>query len=281
MTRLVFFGSDEIALPALEHIHAQHNRTLTLTAIFSQPDRPAGRGQKTQTNAVVAWAKHHTIPVLQPAQLDATTPSTLRDCGCDCALVMAYGHILKRDLLATPPLGFFNLHASLLPQLRGATPIEGAIASGLAQTGVTLQRIIPRLDAGPIVDAQTIPMAPDENRGTLREKIAAACIPLLDRTLPRITTGDATGTPQDESAATFTRKITREDATVDFYASAHEIAARVRALSPWPGVVIPWGETLLKIGSASSLPQPTPTPTPGTLLSTGKDGVHIAKGRSA
>ncbi|MDR2429744.1 MAG: methionyl-tRNA formyltransferase [Puniceicoccales bacterium] len=278
MTRIVFFGSDEIALPALEHIRAQP--ALSLTAVFSQPDRPAGRGQKTHANAIVSWAENHAIPAHQPARLDAATPAALHACGCDLALVMAYGHILKRDLLSAPPLGFFNLHASLLPGLRGATPIEGAIAEEFAQTGVTLQRIVPRLDAGPVVDAQTIPMTPDETRGTLREKITTACVPLLQRALPRIINGTATEIPQDESAATFTRKITREDSAVDFHASAREIAARVRALNPWPGVVILWEETPLKIGAATPLPFPsnTPPPAPGTLLSAGKDGIHIATG---
>ncbi|MDR1497856.1 MAG: hypothetical protein LBS59_05540 [Puniceicoccales bacterium] len=278
MKHLVFFGSDEIALPCLEHILAAHSTLFSLTAVFSQPDRPSGRGQKLLPNAIVSWAHRHSIPVFQPQRLDESTPDALRKLGCAAALVMAYGQLFKRPLLDTPPLGFFNLHASLLPLLRGASPIEGAIAGRFPATGVSLQRIIPRLDAGPIVDSEHIPLSPNETRASLREKIAAACLPLIDRALPRIAAADAPGAPQDETAATFTRKITREDSAADFHASAQDIAARVRALSPWPGVTFPWHNVLLKIGAATAEPfsENTPAAPPGTLLSADATGLRIA-----
>jgi methionyl-tRNA formyltransferase len=211
---------------------------------------------------------------------------------------MAYGHILKRDLLAVPPLGFFNIHASLLPRLRGATPIEGAIAAGLGETGVSLQRVVPRLDAGPVVDSEIIPLAPDETRHSLREKVAATGVPLIARALPRIAAGDAAGIPQDEAQVTLTRKITREDSGVDFRAPAREIAARVRALTPWPGVTLPYGDIVLKIGAAEVVdigPVPgggkfdsaigesadalaSADMAPGTLLSATSAGVDILTG---
>lgn len=302
--RLVFFGSDEIALPALEYIRTAQPGGAEVVGVVSQPDRPSGRGQKLQPNATVRWARTHSIPVSQPEKPGPETTETLRALACDVVLVMAYGHILKRDLLALPPFGFFNIHASLLPRLRGATPIEGAIAGDLAETGVSLQRVVPRLDAGPVVDSEIIQLAPEETRLTLREKVAAASVPLVARALPRIAAGGAAGIPQDEVQATFTRKITREDSGVDFRASAKEIAARVRALTPWPGVTLPLGDVVLKIGSAIALSEAnspdapnnfvpsgslcvsggdprsrlSPLPFPGTLLSVSPVGVDILTG---
>ncbi|MDR2863000.1 MAG: methionyl-tRNA formyltransferase [Puniceicoccales bacterium] len=280
MIRLVFFGSDEIALPCLESIAAEHGGDVALAAIYSQPDRPSGRGQKLQPNAIAAWGHARGLPVFQPERLDGSEPDALRTLGCDLAIVMAYGHILKRRLLETPVLGFFNLHASLLPLLRGASPIESAIAAGVGTSGVSLQRMVSRLDAGPVVDAEPVPLAGDETRLSLRAKIAEASVPLMRRTLPRLLAGDSAGVPQDDSAATFTRKITREDAAVDFRATAAEIAARVRALSPWPGVTVPWHDGLvLKIGEAVSEPAlGTDGAPPGKILAADGHGVCIATG---
>ncbi|MDR0535310.1 MAG: hypothetical protein LBG65_03005 [Puniceicoccales bacterium] len=254
MLRFAFFGSDEIALPALDAILAESERggfRCEIPLVVSQPDRPSGRGREVRANAVVRWARERGILFLQPERPGPEVTFSLREHGCDAALVMAYGCILKPDLLNGPPLGVFNLHASLLPQFRGASPIEAAITAGLSQTGVCLQRVVAKLDAGPVVDAERVELLPDETRASLREKIAAACIPLLRRTLPGIASRAVAGGPQDEAQATYARKITREDSGIDFTAPAREIAARVRALQPWPGVVLPWDEgTVLKIGSA-------------------------------
>jgi methionyl-tRNA formyltransferase len=260
MKRIAFFGSDEIALPALERIVTE--QLAEIAFVFSQPDRPSGRGRRVEPNAIVAWARSQNIPVFQPEKPGCETAGALREFGCEAVLVMACGHILKPELLTVPPLGFYNLHASLLPALRGATPIEGAIVSGLAETGVTLQRVAVRLDAGDVVDVERVALAPDETRLTLREKIAGASAPLISRALPRILAGEVNATPQDESRASYTRKITREDSAADFNASARELAARVRAFSPWPGVTVPFvpagggagggagAEVVLKIGGA-------------------------------
>ena len=274
--RLIFFGSDEIALPGLERLLAAHAATAELVAVWSQPDRPSGRGKKVQPNAVVQWAKEKGVAVFQPERLGEAEQKLLEEARPDLALVMAYGHILRKDFLAVPRLGFFNLHASLLPQLRGATPIEGALVSRLGKTGVSLQRVVPRLDAGPIVDAEEIVLSAKETRGSLREKVAAAGAPLLERIWPRLLAGEP-GVPQDEARVSFTRKITRDDAAVDFAASAAEIAARVRALTPWPGVTFPWQEQLLKMGAAELAEEKTDA-TPGTILAAGRDGVRIATG---
>ncbi|MDR3228186.1 MAG: methionyl-tRNA formyltransferase [Puniceicoccales bacterium] len=282
MKRIVFFGSDEIALPCLEHIAGEAD--VEIVAAFSQPDRPSGRGKQVRANAVVEWARQRGLPVFQPQERPGEeAAATLRELGCDVALVMAYGHILRRELLETLPLGFFNIHGSLLPALRGATPIEGAIVSGLAESGVCLQRVVSRLDAGAVLDAERVPLAPDETRLSLREKMAAASVPLIARVLPQIFSGDAAGVPQDETVATFTRKITREDSAADFHATARELAARVRALSPWPGVTIPWGGIELKIGGAFEVENTgniasAALAVPGTILQADGRGVCVATG---
>ncbi len=278
MLRLAFFGSDEIALPCLNALANTHAGQVEIVCVYSQPDRPHGRGQKLRPNAVVAWARARNIPVFQPEKIGETDEARIREFRCDAALVMAYGHILKNTMLAAAPLGFFNLHASLLPALRGATPIEGAIISGLEKTGVTLQRVVAKLDAGAVIDAEEIPLSPTETRLTLREKVAAACVPLIARALPKIISGDA-GTPQDETRVTFTRKITRDDSAMDFSLPARELAARVRALSPWPGTVFPFGENLvLKTGEALAESAGDSAAAPGTILSADAKGICIATG---
>ena len=280
MQRLVFFGSDEIALPALERIVSAFGGVIEVTAVFSQPDRPSGRGQNLHSNAVVTWARARGMAVFQPEKLDATTPALLRDeLHCDLGLVMAYGHILKSELLAVPPLGFYNFHASLLPKFRGASPIEGAIACGETQSGVCLQRIVPRLDAGPLAGVESVPLSPDETRACLRARLARACVPLIDRVLPLILSGSVHCVPQDETAVTCTRKITREDSAVDFHATAWEIAARVRALVPWPGVSFPFAGMALKIGAAQvESVKDTRAYLPGSILSADEAGLCIATG---
>ncbi|MDR1818512.1 MAG: methionyl-tRNA formyltransferase [Puniceicoccales bacterium] len=282
MPRIAFFGSDEIALPMLERITGAGVAEIVL--VCSQPDRPAGRGRRVEPNAVVAWARARQIPVIQPEKPDAETAAALRGHRCDAALVMAYGHILRADLLAVPPRGFLNVHGSLLPVLRGASPIEGAIVSGMSETGASLQRVVRRLDAGDVLGAERVGVAPDETRLTLREKIAAAAEKLAVGALPAALAGTAAGVPQDEALATFTRKIARADAALDFRASARELAARARALAPWPGVTFPLGALEIKIGGAVAEPAgnagsagASDAPA-GTVLSADADGVRISTG---
>lgn len=290
--RLVFFGSDEIALPALEAIRTGLAGRVEIVAVFTRPDRPAGRGQKVQPNAVAAWAAARGFPLYQPEKLDENTPAVLTGLGCDLALVMAYGQILKRALLDTPPLGFYNLHGSLLPKFRGATPVEGAIVAGESVTGVSLQRVVVKLDAGDLVDAESFPLSPDDTTTGVRARLAELSVPLILRALPAIIDGRATFAPQDEAAVSHTRKIHREDAAVDFSAPARELAARVAALNPWPGVTIPFGDIVLKVGRAEVAEAnevaeasrlrfennggATPPPLPGTVLGADKRGVLVA-----
>lgn len=286
LKKVVFFGSDPIGLPILETLISAPLRALVrVEAIYSQPDRPSGRGCRVQPNAVVRWARGYNIPVFQPEKLGPQDAARLRELGCDIALVMAYGHILKQDMLDAPRLGFFNYHASLLPHFRGPAPIEAAIASGARGTGVTLQYIVPALDCGDVVGSAVIPLDNDSTRASLRERISEACTFITIDTLPRIIRGEAEKIPQTEKHASYTRKISRADSAIDFSKPARLIAARTRALSPWPGCTFPFGGMELKLGHVEAVSVPgLPAAAPGTvmnwlkgelLIATGMDFLHV------
>jgi len=282
LKKVVFFGSDPIALPVLETLISAPLRALVrVEAVYSQPDRPSGRGQKVQPNAVVQWARNYNISVFQPEKLGAEDVERLKTLGCDIGLVMAYGHILKQDMLAAPTLGFFNYHASLLPHFRGPAPIEAAIASGASGTGVTLQRIVPALDQGDVVGSAVIPLDTESTRASLRERISEACTFITIDTLPRIIRGEVENIPQPEKHASYTRKISRADSAIDFSAPARLIAARVRALSPWPGCTFPFNGMEIKLGHVEAVAIPTlPADAPaGTVMAWTKGELVIATGK--
>src|ERR1019366_64560 len=182
-------GSDPIALPLLDWLAGDGSGIARVTAVFTQPDRPAGRGQKIQHNAIKAWALTRGLTVFQPAKLTESARIELAALGADLALVMAYGHILGDDFIATPRLGTLNLHTSLLPKYRGASPIQTAIACGERETGVSLMRIVRRLDAGPVAAVERGSIAPLDPALEIEAKLAVACVPLLPRTRPRFHDG--------------------------------------------------------------------------------------------
>lgn len=233
--RITFMGSDPIALPALELLHREFADRVVLNGVFTQPDRRSGRGMKRHPNLIKQWAQDHGLPVRQPARLGSEDEAWLVEARSDLLLVMAYGHILRESLIAIPPAGSLNLHASLLPALRGASPIPGAIASGLDITGVTLMRIARRLDAGASGDRETVPIESRDRTPDVSAGIAQAAARLLQRAIPAIIDGSLRFAEQDDSAATYTRIITREDGALDFSMPAVAIERRFRALQPWPG----------------------------------------------
>lgn len=253
-------GSDPIALPMLQALVSTHAEAVELVAVFTQPDRRKGRGMKTVANAIKQWAEAQGIPVLQPTKPDAETVTWFKAQGIALALVMAYGHILKRDLLATPPLGLVNFHASLLPKLRGASPIETAVATGESETGVTLMRVDPKMDAGPVLETERVAITAADTAPAMREKLAAACPALLARGLPKLLSGQVEWQAQDETAVTYCRMLTKEDAALDFNHSAAELAARVRGLTPWPGTAFLHEGQTIKIGKAEVCGDESGTP---------------------
>ncbi len=273
--RLVFLGSDAIALPALEFLRDAPG--VDLIGVVSQPDRPAGRGKHLHANPVAAWARAQHLPLRQPARPGPEELEWLRAECVDAALVMAYGHILRADFLHLPPRGVWNLHASLLPAYRGASPIEAAIAAGETATGVCLMQVVMALDAGPVADCERVPISSAATGASVRAQLAQACVPLLARNLEALAAGTLALKPQDDASATYTRKLTKADAQLDFTAPALALERRIRALQPWPGAQVADNGSLLKIGAAEVLAE-TSAAAPGTLLRASSEGVDIATG---
>lgn len=292
---VVFFGSDAIALPLLRWLHEQGGagKAFVLCGVVSQPDRKSGRGQKLQPNPISAYALEAGVPLLRPEKPDAELEAWMSQQGVQLALVMAYGHLLKKTLLALPPLGFVNFHASLLPEYRGASPVESAVACGQAQTGVSLMRIIPKMDAGAVLATETVVIdhAKAETGADIRQKLAAACVPLIARTLDGLLSGAAQAqlVPQDEAAATYCRKLDKSDGQLDFSAPAAALAARINGLYPWPGCYLDYREERLKVAEAyaetggdtdraNDAGRAEPV---GTILRADKSGLHIRCGNGS
>ncbi|MBA3849638.1 MAG: methionyl-tRNA formyltransferase [Opitutus sp.] len=272
-------GSDAIALPALNWLAGEGNAVGRVVAVFTQPDRAVGRGQKIQPNAIKLWAQARGIPVHQPEKFGQEDRETLASYTPDLTLVMAYGHILRDDVIATPRLGSVNLHASLLPKLRGASPIQTAVATGASETGVALMRIVAELDAGPVAARERVPISPLDTASEVETKLAAACVPLLARTLPALAAGSLAFVPQDSSHATFCRKLEKADGAVDFRRPATEVAARVNGLMPWPGCATEFSGQPLKLGLAENCNLIGYKPAgPGTVLGADAEGLLVACG---
>jgi len=279
--RVVFFGSDPIALPLLNSLVERSDPAVALVGVFTQPDRATGRGQKIQPNAIKAWALERRLPVFQPEKLTGEEQTVLTGLQADLGLVMAYGHILRDEFIGTPRLGMLNLHTSVLPGFRGASPIQTAVAAGERATGVTLMRIVRKLDAGPIVDVERVAIHALDTALEVEAKLAEACVPLVGRMLPRIAAGQATFTPQDDAAATYCRKLTKEDGTIDFAADASALAARINGLFPWPACSVEINLQPVKIGLADFV-EPAITPAsarPGEVLGSDEVGLLVATPR--
>lgn len=257
-------GSDGIAIPLLEWLAAQPG--VSFSAVFTQPDKATGRGMRTVPNAIKSWAQQRDIAVLQPQRCAAAEASFIRESGIELVIVMAYGQILKPDLLEAPRLGVVNFHASLLPRLRGASPIATAMALGLAESGVSLMRIIPQLDAGPVADAERVAIGPADSAATLYENIAAACVPLLARNFQALTDGSIHFQAQDPAAVSYCRILEKSDAHLNFNAPATELANRIRAFQPWPGASFPHGSISIKVQAAHA-EEAAHNAAPGTVIS--------------
>ena len=251
--KLVFLGSDPIALPLLDWLAGDGRDVAMVVAVFTQPDRPVGRGQKVVANAVKTWAIARGLPVFQPEKLAGSVRDELATLAPDVALVMAYGHILRDEFIDTPRLGTLNLHTSLLPKYRGASPIQTAVACGERETGVSLMRIIRKLDAGPVAGVERVAIGPLDTAADIEARLAAACVPLVARSLPALRTGTLQFAVQDEGQATFCRRLEKGDGALDFSRPAAELAARINGLFPWPTCAISLQGVDVKLGQADAL----------------------------
>ena len=274
---IVFAGTPAFTLPCLEALIAS---THQLKAIYTQPDRPAGRGRQLQASAVKEWAKAHELPVIQPLNFkDSDTIAALAALKPDVLVVIAYGLILPQAVLNLPRFGCINVHASLLPRWRGASPIQHAILKGDEETGVTLMQMDAGMDTGAML-AQVRCSIGHDNTSTLHDKLAQmAVLPLLS-TLDALASGKAIPKAQDNHIATYAPKINKEDAVICWHQPAIEIDRQIRAFNPWPVAFTKAKDTTLRIYQAQVVPQ-NHSKEPGTVLSIDKMGLLVATGEGA
>ena len=243
--RIVFMGSPQFALPAIEWLIGSGHELL---AVVTQPDQPAGRGRSLRPPPVSELARAHGLPVLQPPRVNAPESlDALRALKPEAIVIVAYGQILKQPLLDIPSRGLLNVHASLLPRHRGAAPATAALLAGDAETGVTILEVVLALDAGPMLAQRSLAISDADTTGSLNEKLAPLGAELLIETLPAWERGELTPQPQDEALATYARTVRRDDAIIDWSLPAADVWRRVRAFSPWPGATTTFGGEPLQI----------------------------------
>ncbi len=260
--RIVFMGSPAFALPTLrELIESEHE----VAGVVTQPDRRAGRGRTTRRAPAAELAAEHGLRLLQPANVNtAESLESLRALEPEAIIVAAYGQILKQPLLDIPKRGILNVHASLLPNHRGAAPSVGALLAGDIETGVSIQEVVLAQDAGPIVAQEAMRIADDDTTGSLNEKLSVVGSALLMKVLLPWAHGETTATPQDDAEATYSPSVKREDAVIDWTLSADDVWRGVRAYVPWPVATTTVNGEPLRVLEA--WPLDAPPGTPGTVV---------------
>ena len=275
MLRIVFAGTPEFSVPPLAALIASGHQVV---AVYTQPDRPAGRGRKLTPSPVKETALAHGLAVRQPINFRAEDDlAALEALRADLMIVVAYGLLLPPRVLDAPRLGCVNIHASLLPRWRGAAPIQRAILAGDAVTGITIMQMEAGLDTGPMLHVRELPIAPDETGGTLHDKLSPLGAEALLAVLPRIADGTVVARAQDDAGATYARKLAKAEARVDWSRPAVEIERQVRAFNPWPVAETVLAGEALRLWSARAMPD-TPGAPPGTVVAAGRDGIDVATG---
>lgn len=248
-------GSPEFALPTLQALAENYQ----VVGVVTQPDRPSGRGRSLTPPPVKVLAESLQLPVIQPERLKE--PGAMEQLAAwqpEMIVVAAFGQILRRAVLDLPPFGCINVHASLLPRWRGAAPIQAALLHGDAETGVTIMKMDPGVDTGPLLSRRAGPVLPDDTAASLSARLARTGAELLIETLPAYLQGEIEPQPQDEAGATYAPMLKKEDGRLDFSAGAQELERRVRAFNPWPGAFTHWRGGLLKVHQALASDSPSP-----------------------
>lgn len=276
--RIVFMGTPDIAAVCLDAV-LQAGRNVV--GVYTQPDRPKNRGMKLAFSPVKELALQHGIPVYQPENFrQAETIEALRALKPDVIAVVAYGRILPQAVLDIPQYGCINIHASLLPQYRGAAPYQWAVLDGQEKTGVTAMYLSRRMDAGDMIDTVETPIDPDETAGELLERLSTLGARLLVHTLDAMENGTAGRTPQEDSLATYAQMLDKSFSPIDWRRTAREIHNQVRGLNPWPVATAELGGKRFKIYKTCVL-EGAPAAAPGTVLGLTKTGLQVACGEGA
>lgn len=279
--QLGFAGTPQFALPALAALLGSAHRVV---AVFTQPDRPAGRGRHLKVSPVKEFAQQRGLDVYQPASLKTPDAAALlRGLELDALIVVAYGLILPAAVLALPRLGCFNIHGSLLPRWRGAAPVARALLAGDASTGVTIMRMEAGLDTGPILSMEETPIGDRDTAATLNERLAAMGARLLLATLDALAAGGVAESPQPMTGITYAEKIGKTEARIDWGAPALDIWRRVRAFNPWPVAATAWDGVQLRIwdaelGPADPRDASSAAALPGTVLRAADAGIDVVCG---
>jgi methionyl-tRNA formyltransferase len=279
MIRVVFLGTPDFAVVALEAL--ARDERYTLAGVVTQPDRPAGRGRAPEPPPIKQAALRLGLPVLQPETLrDPAVAEQIAALRPDIGVVAAYGEILRKDVLAIPPLGYLNIHPSLLPRHRGPAPVVGAILAGDTEAGVTIMRLDAKMDSGPILAQRRVALPPDARARPLTDELFALGAELLVETIAAYAAGAINPTPQDNSHATYTALLRKADGVIDWGAPAERIERTTRAYDPWPGAWTTWRGQPLKVIAAQAHANWRGDAPPGTLLDR-PDGVWVATGAGA
>jgi methionyl-tRNA formyltransferase len=272
--RVAFAGTPDFAVPALDALVAAGHE---VAAVYTQPDRPAGRGRELQASAVARRAAALELPVRQPAKFTPEAVEGLRELAVEALVVVAYGLILPAGALAAPKRGGLNIHASLLPRWRGAAPIQRAVLAGDRETGVTIMQMDAGLDTGPMLLRESLPIGPDATAGELHDALSALGAKLIVAALAGLERGTLVATPQPDAGVTYAKKISKDEARLDWSQPAEALARAVRAFNPAP---VAWSELdgervrILRAraggGNASAAP--------GTIVAANAEGILVATG---
>jgi methionyl-tRNA formyltransferase len=274
MTRIIFMGTPDFAVPVLNRLI----ETQQVVGVVTQPDRPAGRGKKLRPSPVKVVAEAAGIPIYQPKSLRSEKAAApLRQWQPDIIIVAAFGQILRPHVLNLPPLGCLNIHASLLPRWRGASPIQHAIMAGDAETGVTLMQMDVGLDTGAMFVKQAIPIQPDETAASLHDRLAELGAVMIEEHLADIVNGRIPPTPQDDSLSTYAPMISKADGALDWDKTSAELDRHIRAMTPWPGAFTFWDGQLLKVQAAEMVYGRLPAGVPGQVVMVGETAVVLTQ----
>ena len=271
--KIIFAGTPDFAA---QHLRALLDADLTVAAVYTQPDRPAGRGNKLTPSPVKMVATEHQLPVMQPSSLRSPeAQAELAAFDADLMIVVAYGLLLPRAVLETPRLGCINVHGSLLPRWRGAAPIQRAIWAGDQETGITIMQMDEGLDTGPMLMKTTCAIEPTDTSASMYAKLAALGPTALLDTIQALAAGTLSPEPQDSAEANYAQKLSKEEARLDWQQSAVQLERSIRAFNPWPVSYFSVAEQTIKVWEASVLAEQHAAP-PGTLLRAGKEGIDVA-----
>ncbi|NOY66763.1 MAG: methionyl-tRNA formyltransferase [Gammaproteobacteria bacterium] len=273
--KIVFAGTPEFSVAALNAlIESGHN----VIAVYTQPDRPVGRGRKLRAGPVKQCALDHNIPVYQPVSLkDVVTQQEFIDLQADVMVVVAYGLLLPIEIIKAPSYGCLNIHASLLPRWRGAAPIQRAILAGDQKSGVTIMQMDEGLDTGDMLYKVECDIQQDENAGSLHDRLAVLGAEAIVTVVDQLGSGSLNPEPQKDSDSCYARKLDKKEARINWQLSAEQLLRQVRAFNPWPVAQCQWNEKVVRIWEATVLPDVSDA-TAGSVINANKKGIDVATG---